>query len=271
MFDYAANAVAYWPVEKIRAEYEANCTERGVGVDEEVEALVGQHMDVDQFWQAVKTNLQAGKIRMVFVADMIPTELQRIVEFLNQQMDPAEVLAVEIKQYVGQGGLKTLVPRVIGKTIEAEDRKSVSRGPTRQWDELSFFDLLTSKKGDETAAIAKAILAWANGQGLSIRWGRGSKDGSFSPYSRSEGEALYLFSVWTYGQVEIQFQYMTSPPLEALRPEILHRLNAVPGVVIADDRISRRPSFQLTTLREQEVLRKFLDVFDWAIARIQTQ
>jgi hypothetical protein len=36
---------------------------------------------------------------MVFVADEIPLELARMVEFLNAQMDPAEVLAVEVKQF----------------------------------------------------------------------------------------------------------------------------------------------------------------------------
>ena len=48
---------------------------------------------------------------MLFVADQIPTELQSIVEFLNEQMDSAEVLAVKIKQHMGDE-LKTLVPRV---------------------------------------------------------------------------------------------------------------------------------------------------------------
>ncbi len=47
---------------------------------------------------------------MLFVADEIPFQLRRIVEFLNAQMSEAEVLAViEVKQYVGQG-LQTLVP-----------------------------------------------------------------------------------------------------------------------------------------------------------------
>ena len=74
--------------------------------------------DLEGFWQKVKTNLQAGKVRLIFVADEIPTETRRVVEFLNGQMDPAEVLAVQIKQYAGQG-MKTLVPRVIGQTAEA--------------------------------------------------------------------------------------------------------------------------------------------------------
>ena len=40
---------------------------------------------------------------MIFLADTIPPELKRIVEFLNEQMDPAEAFAVEVKQYVGDG------------------------------------------------------------------------------------------------------------------------------------------------------------------------
>jgi hypothetical protein len=46
----------------------------------------------------------------VFVADELPPELQRVIEFLNVQMNPAEVIGIEVRQYVGQG-LKTLVRR----------------------------------------------------------------------------------------------------------------------------------------------------------------
>ena len=79
----------------------------------------------DAFWQSVEANLQRGRIRMLFVADRIPTELRRIVEFMNEQMKPAEVLAVEVKQYTSTDGddLRTLVPTVIGQTAEAQQRK----------------------------------------------------------------------------------------------------------------------------------------------------
>ena len=60
-------------------------------------------------------------------------------------MDPAEVLALEIKQYVGEG-LQTLVPRVIGQTAEAEKKKSVGRGAGKRWDEASFFAEVKSPK-----------------------------------------------------------------------------------------------------------------------------
>ncbi|MDP9438140.1 MAG: hypothetical protein M3P49_05290, partial [Actinomycetota bacterium] len=99
MLDYAANAVVYWPTEVLRAQLESNDNHERLLA----ELLGGPNADLEEFWGKVKTNLQAGKVRLVFVADEIPAELRRVVEFLNGQMDPAEVLAVEIKQYVGQG------------------------------------------------------------------------------------------------------------------------------------------------------------------------
>lgn len=149
MLDYAANAVAYWPVEQIRAKYEARCQAAGIDPDEELGNCLGEEHDQENFWQQVKTNLQAGKVRLVFIADMIPPELRRIVEFLNEQMDPAEVLALEIKQYVGEG-MKTLVPRIFGHKIKPP---RPSQGPK--------FDITlgttTEKAVPRTAAFFKIV------------------------------------------------------------------------------------------------------------------
>ncbi len=114
MLDYAANAVVYWPVETIQAKFETRCETHGYNPDGILKEFLGTDGDLQMFWQTVKTNLQAGRVRLVFVADEIPGELRRIVEFLNSQMDPAEVLAVEIRQYISEG-LKTLVPELWGR------------------------------------------------------------------------------------------------------------------------------------------------------------
>src|SRR5262245_57471571 len=95
MLDYAANGVVYWPVDTIRARFEARCNTEGLEPGDVLGEALGAHLDVEVFWQNVRSNLQAGRVRLVFLADEIPRELRRIVEFLNGQMDPAEVLAVE--------------------------------------------------------------------------------------------------------------------------------------------------------------------------------
>jgi hypothetical protein len=66
----------------------------------------------------------------VFVSDLIPAELRRVIEFLNERMSPTEVVGVEIKQYAGHGGLKTLVPGVVGQTEQARIQKiGAARSP----------------------------------------------------------------------------------------------------------------------------------------------
>jgi hypothetical protein len=201
MLDYAANAVIYWPIEKVRAQFETNCQSLGIDPEQVLSEFLGPEADQDAFWQKAKTNLQAGRVRMLFVADVIPPELRRIVEFLNEQMDPAEVLAVEIRQYVGQD-LKTLVPRVIGQTAEAQQKKFVAR-KGRQWDELSFLQELESRCSAEDAEVARKILQWAKSNSLRIDWGKGAKDGSFFPMLDYAGSTYWLISVWTYGRIEV--------------------------------------------------------------------
>jgi len=272
MLDYAANAVVYWPVERIRAQFEATCQFQGLDTEQVIKDFLDPETNPEEFWERLKTNLQAGKVRLVFVADKIPSELQRIVEFLNVQMDPAEVLALEVKQYVGQG-LKTLVPKIIGLTAEVQRKKSSGSREAKQWDEPSFFQELESRRGLEESKVARKLLEWAQARELRIWWGKGKRSGSFFSMFDFQGVSYSLFSVWTYGTIEVQFQWMqTKPPFdnEAKRLELLHRLNELPGVSLPSDAINRRPSLGLATFINEAALKQFLDSFDWVIQEIKS-
>ncbi len=263
MLDYAANAVVYWPVETIRAEFEANRRSSGVEPSQAMAEFL-EDADEEEFWQRAKINLQAGKVRMVFVADSIPPELRRIVEFLNGQMDPAEVLAVEIKQYVGRD-LKTLVPRVIGLTADAQVKKSTGR-TERQWDEPSFMEALADKRGREDAATAKKILQWATAQNLRIWWGKGPQNGSFGPILDHRGGAHWLFRLWTDGNVSVGA--LKAPfDAEERRSEVISRLNAIQGFNIKND--GKPYATRFSVLNEQSELELFLKTFRWVIDEVR--
>ncbi len=122
MLDYAACAAVSWTHGDLQTRFEQRCEQAALDPDAELETFLDEDQDPDEFWQLANTNLQSGRIRLVFVADLIPLELRRIIEFLNKQMDPAEVLGVELKHYSGDG-LSSLVPRIIGQTAEATGRK----------------------------------------------------------------------------------------------------------------------------------------------------
>ena len=85
MLDYAANGTAHWQGGRIAASFAATMADRGRDADLELATFLGPAADPQQFWEQVDANFAAGRIKMVFVADTIPRELARIVEFLNSR------------------------------------------------------------------------------------------------------------------------------------------------------------------------------------------
>ena len=55
MLDYAANAVAYWSVEEVRARFEARCQGDGLDPEAVLSEFVGEGQEMASFWQKVKT------------------------------------------------------------------------------------------------------------------------------------------------------------------------------------------------------------------------
>ncbi len=73
--------------------------------------------------------------------------------------------------------------------------------------------------------------------------GKRSQTGSFVPWLSLKDVTHQLFAVYTYGKVEIYFQwYAVKPPFddEAKRLLLLEKLNAIQGVNIPRDAITRR-------------------------------
>ncbi|BBO66910.1 hypothetical protein DSCA_08400 [Desulfosarcina alkanivorans] len=165
MLDYAANAVVYWPIELVMSKFEQTCEHRSTLPADLLATCLDPACDEETFWQKVKDNLRNGKIRLVFVADEIPAELKRIIEFLNEQMDPAEVLGIEIRQFTGEG-LKTLVPRVIGQTQSAIQKKQ-GQSYKRIINQHEFLNNLN----DGGLKAFNLIFETAKEKKLTVKWG----------------------------------------------------------------------------------------------------
>jgi hypothetical protein len=133
MLDYAANGTKYWNVDDIRVSFRERCNELGVDPDERLQEFIDGGLSEDEFWDEVQENLEERNVRLLFVADEIPSELKAIVEFLYENMrDEVEVLAVEVRKYSDQEDkIQTLVPRVHGKSELSRQKRSSSSG--RRW------------------------------------------------------------------------------------------------------------------------------------------
>ncbi|MEW5939740.1 MAG: hypothetical protein AB1750_08780 [Chloroflexota bacterium] len=166
MLDYAANGVSYWKMDNLRQAAAETAQKSGKSLDDEILNLIesDDRTQINQYWSRVEENLKSSNVRLVFVADSIPSELRRLVEFLNEQMTSVEVLAVEAKQFVGEG-ISAIAPRLIGMTETAREVKHHSgRGQTNRAEFLS-------KCSPEAAAFFGHILDSADQQGHTIYWG----------------------------------------------------------------------------------------------------
>ena len=263
MLEYAANSVQYWDINRMKASFEARCSELGLEPKEVWARELDQDEDYEEYWNRVNTNLQVGKIRLLFIADEIPLELRRIVEFLNEQMHNVEVLALEIKQYVGQEQ-KTLIPRIYGQSAKTQARKGKKR-ESRDWDEPSFLKELGGKAGPKEVETVEKILGWARKKDLRLWWGKGFQQGSCYLQLDHGEHTHYSFSLWTSNRVEIQFYYMASRPVydsAERQHEIRLKLNQIPGVSLQEDVVTRLPSFPISVLENDSSLILFIDIWD---------
>ena len=182
MLDYAANALSHWSAETIRARFEAMWP--GVAPEDVIAQALGGDIDPEEFWSQVETNLAAGRMRLMFVADVIPNELRAIVEFLNQQMAQVKVLALELRQYVDAAGQhQTLVPTLVGETQAA--RQAKGHRERRDWDRESWLRSYREKRGESEAKVVERLLRWADEHDppLSITFGTTSGAGPSSPWT----------------------------------------------------------------------------------------
>lgn len=277
ILDYAANAALFWSIDELIALFEKSCALNGDDPNITLENFLEGVDDASQFWEEVAINLKAGKIRLLIVADVIPKELKRIIEFLNGQMSPAEILGVEIKQYTGQD-LKTLVPRVIGQTTQADVVKRKNRGERLEVDEDLFFEVFLEYSGREKTAIAQNVLDWARDQ-CDYFWfgGSGLEHGighSCTPVTRKKFDGklweLLPFKIWSEGSIEINFQYYKNrPPFDqdSYKLQLMDKLNTIEGVTITPDKINKRPNFDIGLLRKESEFKKFTDAFAWYYAQ----
>ena len=269
ILEYAANALVHWPVEKIIADFQTQHSDEDPNTDQLLSRFLQEEQTAKGFWQAVETNLQAGRIRLVIVADTIPPELRRIVEFLNEQMDPADIFAIEVKQFIGEDKV-ALAPRLIGSS----ERKNIRRGTRekRQWDEASHFAELEQRGGRAAVGVARSILEWARSAGLRIWWGQGKRSGSFVPTFDYMGKNHQLFAIWTDAKLELYFYaYKNKPPFDDLerRRGLMQRLNQIPGITVPEDAIDRGPGLRLGQLEEDAVLQQFISVYEWFLEEIR--
>ena len=271
ILDYAANAVTFWPIDRLRAWYEEG-SGGGDQADTTLQESLGIELEVDDYWELAASNLAGGKLRLVFVADEIPVELRRIIEFLDGQMALTQVIGVEVVRYAAadERDRSVLVPRVVALSSRAQSRKGGAK-KGEQWNEERFYAQLEQDHGPAEVAVVKRVEQWAEGWRLRRAFGAGVTKGSYYFVWDDPDTGLWhpTFSMWTNGKVGLELGTLKErAPFEPLakRLELLRRINEIPGVVVPEEKVNVWPSIALALLVPGEALAQFTAVYDWVLA-----
>ncbi len=261
MLDYAANATAYWQAGSVADSFVRTATKANRDAEQVLTSFIGESNPA-VFWDQVDANFKAGRIKLVFVADEIPRELARIVEFLNEQMR-ADVRAVELRWFAGDDGVITLSPRIIGET----ERAAVFKRPSMTLEPISRDAWLEKHiaSGGETAArgaLAYVSLIEATGGEAEVAKQQGSV---YAAYSGVNGRRFYPLHLWADGRlVSLSLRWLRNRPAlsdSTARRVWLEKLVGIVGPTTTAN-LSGFPSFKVELLSDPqtaEALQAFLE------------
>ncbi|MBD0416247.1 PDDEXK family nuclease [Oryzicola mucosus] len=262
MLDYAANGVAYWPIERLIEAFHRTATHAGLQPDSALSDFL-DGTDPETFWRAVEANLKSGRVRMLFVADRIPKELARIVEFLNEQMRPAEVLAVEIEQFTSSTGVRTLVPKLVGQTERAILAKAVTE-PKASISETEWLEMLAAKFGEPYRAGAMQIMSWFRQNGFVVGLTE-SQDSVFANVPQPDARPAWPFFIRrSSGRIETALSYLANTKAfttEQSRQILIDKLHAMPTSTLrSTKKLTSWPSFEIKDILEPDFFESFTNI-----------
>lgn len=162
LMEYAANALEAWGDGKIRlkaAEYWSNQTPpREIG--DVLKSEFGDELDIEEFWYRTENNVKNGRMRLIVATDELRSEIRRIIEYLNSEMQNAEVLGLELKCYGADGNSLVLVPHLVGQTQLTINKKTETASKIKWTPELLQKHIPEYADNDLSQKLLR-ILEWA--------------------------------------------------------------------------------------------------------------
>jgi hypothetical protein len=192
------------------------------------------------------------------IANRIPYDKRNKLNSLGiKWKEIPEAEFIDIDQFVNQNKNNE------GYNTTLHLKKAVRSKVDNQWDEITFVAELETRKGAEVVTVAKKILEWAEKNEFTIDWGGGGSHGGFQIKYRNKS----LISVKISGKVTIWFYRLhyetTTFKGDEKKLILLNMLNAIDGVSIPRERITKEPGIPIEVLCNEASLKRFLEILEW--------
>jgi hypothetical protein len=127
IIEHAANAAEAWGNGQARRMATEAWKREGKVLDNVLNEEFGDPHASESIWQRVEANLSQGRLRLIIATDELRPEVRRMIEYLNKQMRDTQVLGLELRCYGSDTDALVCVPRLVGQTRGAVDRRESSQ------------------------------------------------------------------------------------------------------------------------------------------------
>jgi hypothetical protein len=199
--EYLSHLQTEWSGDRFLEEAKEYWAKKEKAFEQLVQEKWGKEFDSPYISQ-LQSNIDTANMRLIIAADSIPSELRRMIEFLNNT-SKFEILGLEVALYSDEKDLenKYLIPALLGASEQTRDRKKKSRS---QWSEARFFEAVEEKLSPEVIEKIDDLYAFVNKlTDEKIYWGTGKEVGSFTGKLDIDNHLYSIISVYTDGNISI--------------------------------------------------------------------
>ena len=199
--EYLSHLQTEWSGDKFLEEAKEYWAKKEKAFEQLVQEKWGKEFD-SHYLSQLQSNIDTANMRLIIAADSIPSELRRMIEFLNNT-SKFEILGLEVTLYSDEKDPenKYLIPTLLGASEQSRDRKKKSRS---QWSETRFFDIVKENLLPEIIKKINDLYEFVNKlTDEKIYWGTGKEVGSFTGKLDIDNHLYSILSVYTDGNISI--------------------------------------------------------------------
>ena len=199
--EYLSHLQTEWSSDRFLEEAKEYWAKKEKAFEQLVQEKWGKEFDLHYLSQ-LQSNIDTANMRLIIAADSIPSELRRMIEFLNNT-SKFEILGLEVILYSDEKDLenKYLIPTLLGASEQIRDSKKKSRS---QWSKERFFEAVEENLSPEIREKIKNLYKFT--KDLTDRepnWGTGKETGSFTGKLDIDNHLYSILSVYTDGNISI--------------------------------------------------------------------
>jgi len=211
-------------------------------VDLVADAIGEEEWDAESFREEVSEALASGTFILVIAVDNINSELARTIRFINNCVAPGmSFVAIEMERFE-RAGVEILVPRVHGGRVK---ERPGPNGRGKRWNEGRFFAAVAATLSESEASVVRDLYGWSVANAGRVVFGTGKETGSFTFHYLREGKTVSVFTVWTDGNLVLNYGWLVRRVETRHLEEFHHSVTAIPTLAGIPLDLTKWPSVRI--------------------------